>query len=117
MGAGAARIPYYTERVLSRTPFLRGLASIASAHHERLDGSGYHRAAKAAELSVTARILATADTFHTKLEDRPHRTALTRRSGRHRDYAAKASAGRLDGDAVEAVLAASGQPAGRRGKE
>ena len=107
--------PYYTERVLSRTPFLRGLASIASAHHERLDGSGYHRAARAAELSATARILATADTFHTKVENRPHRTALTVDQAAT-ELRGEASAGRLDGTAVEAVLAASGQPSGRRAK-
>ena len=105
--------PYYTERVLSRAPMLNRLASIASAHHERLDGSGYHRAAKAAELSVTARILATADAFHTKLEARPHRAALTAEEAA-KDLREAASAGRLDGDAVEAVLAASGQPARRR---
>jgi HD-GYP domain-containing protein (c-di-GMP phosphodiesterase class II) len=35
--------PYYTERVLSRSPFLATLAPVATAHHERLDGSGYHR--------------------------------------------------------------------------
>ena len=105
--------PYYTERVLSRTPMLSRLASIASAHHERLDGSGYHRAAKAAELSVTARILATADAFHTKLEARPHRAALSAEEAA-KDVRAAASAGRLDGDAVEAVLAASGQPTRRR---
>ena len=29
----------------SRSPFLSGLSSIAGAHHERLDGSGYHRGA------------------------------------------------------------------------
>ena len=102
-----------SERVLSRTPMLSRLASIASAHHERLDGSGYHRAAKAAELSVTARILATADAFHTKLEARPHRAALSAEEAA-KDVRAAASAGRLDGDAVEAVLAASGQPARRR---
>lgn len=34
--------PYHTERVLSRSPFLSALAPIAGAHHERLDGSGYH---------------------------------------------------------------------------
>ena len=35
--------PYYTERVLARSEFLASLAPVAGAHHERLDGSGYHR--------------------------------------------------------------------------
>jgi len=39
--------PHWTERVLSSTPVLAPLATLASAHHERLDGSGYHRAARA----------------------------------------------------------------------
>ena len=30
---------------LSRSPFLAALAPVAGAHHERLDGSGYHRGA------------------------------------------------------------------------
>ena len=43
--------PYHTERVLSRSPFLSGLSSIAGAHHERLDGSGYHRGANGPQSS------------------------------------------------------------------
>ena len=34
---------YHTERILSRSPFLSALTPIAAFHHERLDGSGYHR--------------------------------------------------------------------------
>lgn len=36
--------PHWTERVLSSTPVLAPLASIAAAHDERLDGTGYHHA-------------------------------------------------------------------------
>ena len=43
--------PYHTERVLSRSPFLSALAPVAAAHHERLDGSGYHRGAAGADLT------------------------------------------------------------------
>src|SRR5438128_9977514 len=35
--------PYHTERLLSRVPALGGVAAVAGLHHERLDGSGYHR--------------------------------------------------------------------------
>ena len=38
---------YHTERALCRSPFLAGLVPVATAHHERLDGSGYHRGATA----------------------------------------------------------------------
>ena len=34
---------YYSERVLSRVPALIEVARLAGQHHERCDGSGYHR--------------------------------------------------------------------------
>jgi hypothetical protein len=43
---------YWTERVLARSPAMARLSPVAAAHHERLDGSGYHRGASAAELTV-----------------------------------------------------------------
>src|SRR5918996_966621 len=60
--------PYQTERVISRSPFLSALAPVAGAHHERLDGSGYHRGSSAAELALPARLLAAADAFHAMCE-------------------------------------------------
>jgi HD-GYP domain-containing protein (c-di-GMP phosphodiesterase class II) len=102
--------PYYTQQVLDRSPFLRSLNDVATAHHERLDGSGYYRGLPAPTLSVPARILAAADTYHAKTERRPHREALTPlEAGTH--LRSEAKAGRLDPAAVEAVLAAAGQPA------
>lgn len=59
--------PGYTEDVLSRIEPLKGLAAIAGAHHEHLDGKGYHRGLGAADLGLPARILATADTYVLKL--------------------------------------------------
>jgi HD domain-containing protein len=50
--------------------------ALASFHHERLDGSGYHRAAAAAEITPPARLLAAADAYHAMTEPRPHRAAL-----------------------------------------
>ena len=44
--------PYHSERVLARSAFLAALAPVAGAHHERLDGSGYHRAVGGAELAL-----------------------------------------------------------------
>ena len=68
--------PYYTERVLERSPALAPLALLAGSHHERLDGSGYHRGATAAQLSVGARALAAADAWDAMTHDRPYRPAL-----------------------------------------
>ncbi len=106
---------YHTERVLSRSAFLSALAPVAGAHHERLDGSGYHRGTRGAELVVAARLLAAADACHAMTEPRPHREpqALERAVER---LAEEANAGRLDPDAVKAVIEAAGQPAPRIGR-
>ena len=102
--------PYYTERVLARSPFLSALAATAGCHHERFDGTGYHRGLAAANLSVPARLVAAADAYHAMIEPRPHRPALEAREAAD-VLAAQARAGRLCPDAVAAVLGASGQPA------
>ena len=68
---------YHTERILVRSPFLSGLANVASGHHERLDGSGYHRGVGAASLDPASRLLAAADAYHAMTEPRPHRPALS----------------------------------------
>ncbi|MGH3863625.1 HD domain-containing phosphohydrolase [Actinokineospora sp.] len=99
---------YHTERILSRSPFLASLIPIAALHHERLDGSGYHRGSTAAALGMPARVLATADAYHTMTEPRPHRDALSPTEAAER-LAMEARAGRLDRDAVSAVVAAAGQ--------
>jgi len=100
---------YWTERILSRCPALVRLAPLAAAHHERLDGSGYHRAARGIELSTGARLLAVADAFAAMTEARPHREACTREQAArqlHQDV----KAGRLDAVAVGAVVEAAGLP-------
>lgn len=107
--------PYRTERVLSRAGFLTDLAPLACTHHERLDGSGYHRGMSAAELTMPARLLAAADMFHTKGEQRPHRAAMSVKEAAHA-LVAEAKAGRLDPDAVTAVVESAGErvpPLGR----
>lgn len=100
--------PYHTERVLARSPFLVPLADIASAHHERLDGSGYHRSANAAGLTRPARLLAAADAFQSKTESRAYRPALSpdQAAGMLAD---KAGRGLFDSEMVAAVVEAAGQ--------
>jgi HD-GYP domain-containing protein (c-di-GMP phosphodiesterase class II) len=115
--------PYRTERVLSRAAFLADLTPVACAHHERLDRSGYHRGMSAAELTMPARLLAAADMFHTKREQRPHRAGMPAEQAAQA-LAAEAKAGRLDPDAVAAVVESAGQrvrrldrPSGLTGRE
>ena len=99
--------PYYTERVLEQSKALAPLAPIAGAHHERLDGSGYHRGATAAHLSVGARLLAAADAYDAMTHDRPHRPALPAREVRA-ELGELVGAGALDKRAMDAVLEAAG---------
>lgn len=104
---------YQSGRLLASSPFLAGLAEIASAHHERCDGTGYHRGVDAAALSPAARLLAAVDAYHTTTETRPHRPALS--PGEATDaLVAHSRGGRLDGESVRAVLDAAGQAAPHR---
>ena len=116
---------YYTDRVLARPEPLRRLGALASQHHERMDGSGYHRALAGAALSPPVRILAAADAYHAMTEPRPHRRAFTPEEAES-ELRSAVRDGRLDGDAVHAVLAEAGhrvpsarreRPAGLSGRE
>lgn len=62
--------PYYTERMLARIKALGAVCTLASQHHERLDGSGYHRSIPASLLPMSARLLAAADSYHAMREPR-----------------------------------------------
>jgi HD-GYP domain-containing protein (c-di-GMP phosphodiesterase class II) len=106
--------PYLTERMLASSPALAAYGAIAVQHHERMDGSGYPRGLRAESLTPQGRILAAADCYHAKLEPRPHRPAATAAdAAQHLRNEVKA--GRLDTDAVAAVLAAAGhQPRKRK---
>jgi putative nucleotidyltransferase with HDIG domain len=106
--------PYYTERILSYSPLLAPLARVAGMHHERLDGSGYPHQPAAPTVPAQARLLAAADAYHARTEERPHRAALAPNVAALQ-LEADVRDGRLDNDAVAAVIAAAGQtPSTRR---
>ena len=93
--------PRVTHRILERVPGLRELASLASAHHERLDGSGYPHAWGARELTMPMRALAVADVYDALTSERPYRPA---RTAEHALEVIRADAPhRLDADAVVAL--------------
>ena len=98
---------YYTERTLSQSPLLEPTARVASMHHERLDGSGYHRGAPASMLSLPARILAAADVYRALTEHRPHRSAMTE-SAAASELQRAAARGAIDRQAARAVCEAAG---------
>ena len=102
---------YHSERVLLRSSSLAPLAPIAGAHHERLDGSGYHRGTSAAGQPPAARLLAAVDAYHAMTEPRPHRKAMP--ASRAAEFLGEqCRAGCLDADLVTALLETTGQRAG-----
>ena len=105
--------PYYTERMLARSNALARVGAVASLAHERCDGSGYHRGLTGPGIPATARLLAAACAFCAMTEPRAYRPALTAKQATS-ELRAELRAGRLDASAVDAVLAASGQPQGKR---
>jgi HD-GYP domain-containing protein (c-di-GMP phosphodiesterase class II) len=95
---------YQTERILARSSALTEAGRIAGMHHERIDGSGYHRASRAVEQDSDCRLLAAADVYSALTESRPHRPAHSP------DAAAHTMRGMaLDPECVECVLEAAGQ--------
>jgi HD-GYP domain-containing protein (c-di-GMP phosphodiesterase class II) len=114
-GAGWEQVrlhAYHSERILGRSDAFRPIAALAGRHHERLDGSGYHRGTGARDLPMDARILAAADAFQAMTQARAYRPAASPDESAER-LTAEAAAGRLDAEAVRAVIAAAGVVAGR----
>jgi DNA-binding CsgD family transcriptional regulator len=99
--------------MLARTPLLAQVGHCASLHHERLDGSGYPHGLRGDAISLPARILAAADVYNALRQPRPHRPALEI-SDAERTMHYEVRAGRLDGEAVQAVLKAAGHRPRRR---
>jgi HD-GYP domain-containing protein (c-di-GMP phosphodiesterase class II) len=99
--------PYQTERIIVRSPVLAPLSPVAGMHHERLDGSGYHRQARAAAIPPAARLLAAADSYQAMTQERPHRPRLAPSEAAEQLWR-EVKEERLDARAVEAVLACAG---------
>jgi len=99
--------PYFTERMLRQSPTLAPIGAIAGQLRERLDGSGYPGGLTGEAIGVEARILGAADVYQAMVEPRPYRPALTPERAAT-ELRIEARRGRLDGDAVEAVLVTLG---------
>ena len=99
--------PMLTEQMLRRSPVLAELNPIAAAHHEKSEGSGYHKGLRADSIGQGAGLLAAVDVYVGLTTDRADRPAS---SGGH----AAAELRRLmsdelvDHEAAEAVLTAAG---------
>jgi HD-GYP domain-containing protein (c-di-GMP phosphodiesterase class II) len=105
--------PHLTERMLHQSEALAPLGSIAVQLRERLDGSGYPRGASGAAISASARILGAADAYQAMCEPRPYRSPMAADAAAG-ELRGDVKAGRLDADAVEAVLGAAGHRIARR---
>ena len=105
---------YYVERIFNRPEPLRRIGLLAATHHERMDGSGYHRGVGGTMLSSPARVLAAADAYSAMRQPRPYRGRLTEAEAARSSRRTPAD-GRLDPVATDAVLAAAGHRAAARG--
>jgi HD-GYP domain-containing protein (c-di-GMP phosphodiesterase class II) len=105
--------PYLTERMLHASTSLSPLGAVAVAHRERLDGSGYPHGLAGAAISRPARILGAADTYQAMREPRPYRPQRSAEDAAS-ELRAEVRAGRLDAEAVDAVLGAVGHRVPRR---
>jgi HD-GYP domain-containing protein (c-di-GMP phosphodiesterase class II) len=71
--------PVVTRRILERVPGFGGLAPVAAAHHERLDGTGYPQGLTGDDLTMPMRLLAVADVYEALTSERPYRAAMNSR--------------------------------------
>jgi HD-GYP domain-containing protein (c-di-GMP phosphodiesterase class II) len=105
--------PYLTERMLHGSDALAPLGAIALQHCERLDGSGYPRGLSGTAISRSARILGAANAYQAMCEPRPHRPPRPADDAAQ-ELHADVAAGRLDAEAVDAVVSAVGHAVPRR---
>jgi HD-GYP domain-containing protein (c-di-GMP phosphodiesterase class II) len=98
--------PYLTERMLHDSNALSPLGAVAAQIRERLDGSGYPRGLSATEIPRP-------DAYQAMREPRAHRPARSPDEAAA-ELRAEVTAGRLDADAVHAVLGVTGHRVPRR---
>ena len=70
---------YYTHEILKNVHFERHLMSvpeIAASHHEKMDGTGYHRGLKGEDIPLSGRILAISDVFDAITSRRHYRARM-----------------------------------------
>jgi two-component system response regulator RpfG len=93
----------------SPSKYLRMGATIAHAHHERFDGSGYPQGLAGEEIPIEARITAVADVFDALCSARPYKKPW---SNEHAfNYVLDGRGSQFDHDCVDAFLDNRGQVA------
>jgi len=99
--------PMLTEQMLRRSPALDALNRIACAHHEKCDGSGYHKRQRADAGDSAACILAATEIYVGMTTERADRAPFSPDAAAG-ELRRLVSAGALDPRSVEAVLQAAG---------
>jgi len=109
--------PMLTEQMLRRSPALAALNPAAAAHHEKCDGSGYHRRVPADADDLGACVLAAAEVYTGLTTERADRPAFSADDAAA-DLRRLESEGVLEPRASRAVLVAAGhgEPAANAGK-
>jgi HD-GYP domain-containing protein (c-di-GMP phosphodiesterase class II) len=68
--------PYHGQRILASVPELEAVAELVGAHHERMDGKGYHRSLRGSQIPMGARIIAVADRYDELCHEMPGHPAM-----------------------------------------
>ena len=100
--------PMLTEQMLRRSAALAALNPVAAAHHEKADGSGYHKRLRADAADPGAGVLAAADIYVGLTTDRADRPAFSGKFAAT-ELRRLASQGVLEQDTIDAVLMAAGR--------
>jgi putative two-component system response regulator len=87
----------------ARSDLLQVADTVAWTHHERMDGSGYPRGLRGAEIPVAGRIAAVADVFDALTSDRPYRGAFSEHEALELIWRGRGT--KFDARAVDALLA------------
>lgn len=83
-------------------PHIQMLSNIVELHHEAMDGSGYPRGLRDAEIPIEARICAVADVFDALTSRRPYKPAWDNATAF--SMLDEMSGAKLDRDCVEALI-------------
>jgi HD-GYP domain-containing protein (c-di-GMP phosphodiesterase class II) len=106
--------PMLTEQMLRRSPGLSTLNAVASAHHEKCDGSGYHKRVRSSGVDSAACLLAATEVYIGMTAERADRAPFSTEDAAVELRRLEAE-GVLEARATRAVLVAAGhgEPAGR----
>ncbi|MFO1022999.1 MAG: HD domain-containing phosphohydrolase [Planctomycetales bacterium] len=95
--------PEYTQRILNQVSAFQFMGDVAGAHHERLDGRGYHRGLAGDQIAWGSRVLTVADICEALTAKRPYREEM--QWDQVRKILNKDIGTAVDGDCVRALEA------------